>query len=129
MEGFVALMTAPFPKDEEYYIKVSEQTDWQLPQPVLEALPNLVPPEDVAAAVQAYMDAHPTTVTRADLGYVHHQDTPLAVWDIIHPLPFDPSVTVTDSAGTVILTQINYITPNHVRSTAGGAFSGTARLS
>ena len=91
-----------------YFVKV-DSPGFQLPQVVLDNLPDWA--------------------TVADVSYTHTQATASAVWEIVHPLPFVPNVTITDSAGTAVLTEITYPAPNIVRSTSAGAFSGIARLS
>lgn len=110
-----------------YFLKVSPP-DFQLPQVVLDSLPA-ASPEEIAAAVTEYLDANPPGLTLDDVSFTFTQTTPEAVWEIVHPLPFDPNVTITDSAGTAVTTEITYPAPHLIRSTAAGAFSGTARLS
>lgn len=110
-----------------YFLKVSPP-QFQLPQIVLDNLPA-ASAEDIAAAVTEYLESNPPGLTLDDVSFMFTQATPEAVWEIIHPLPFDPNVTVTDSAGTAVQTEIIYPAPHLVRSIAAGAFSGTARLS
>jgi hypothetical protein len=57
------------------------------------------------------------------------QTTPAATWTIIHSLPFPPAVTIVDSAGTRIETQIVYDSATQIRSIASVPFSGSAYLS
>ncbi|WP_022886347.1 hypothetical protein [Glaciibacter superstes] len=85
--------------------------------------------EALATAVDAYLTENPPGMTLDDVRFTHNQVTPAAVWEIVHPLPFEPNVTITDSAGTRVETEITYPAPNLVRSISVGAFSGTARLS
>lgn len=63
------------------------------------------------------------------LGYVHHQGTPSATWQITHNLDFQPNLTVVDSAGTVVEGDVEYLDATTVRVSFSGAFSGTAYLS
>lgn len=50
------------------------------------------------------------------------------VWEIKHDLNKYPSVTVVDSANSVVIGDIVYIDENNVRLTFSGAFSGKAYL-
>jgi hypothetical protein len=73
------------------------------------------------------------TVAAAQSTFVFTQATPAAVWTIAHGLDRYPSVTVVDSAGTVVIGQVDYPSANAVRlSFFGGgspaAFAGTAYL-
>ena len=60
--------------------------------------------------------------------YVHNQMTSSKEWVIIHNLGHFPSVSVVDSAGTVVVGEINYIDQNTVIASFSGAFSGKAYL-
>lgn len=61
--------------------------------------------------------------------YTHVQLVPASVWVITHPLPFEPNVTVVDSAGTQIEGDVNYGTPGTVIVEFAFPFSGRAFLS
>lgn len=50
------------------------------------------------------------------------------VWEIKHDLNKYPSVTVVDSADSVVIVDVIYIDENNVRLTFSGAFSGKAYL-
>ncbi len=50
------------------------------------------------------------------------------VWEIKHDLNKYPSVTVVDSADSVVIGDVAYIDENNVRLTFSGAFSGKAYL-
>lgn len=50
------------------------------------------------------------------------------VWEIKHDLNKYPSVTVVDSANSVVIGDVVYIDENNVRLTFSGAFSGKAYL-
>jgi hypothetical protein len=63
---------------------------------------------------------------KADAHYTHIQSTPEAVWTVTHNLGKKPSVVVVDSADTVVMGEIEYLTTNSVRLTFVGAFSGKA---
>ena len=60
--------------------------------------------------------------------YVHHQTVPAAVWSIIHGLPYNPNITVIDSAGDVVEGGISY-SLGMVTLTHSAAFAGIAYLS
>ena len=64
-----------------------------------------------------------------ELGYVHIQSVPSAVWNITHGLGFTPNITVVDTAGTVVEGSYNYPNASTVVLTFIGAFSGRAYLS
>jgi len=60
--------------------------------------------------------------------YTHTQNAPATVWNIAHNLGNHPSVSVVDSAGTVVEGQVEYIDANNVRLTFSAAFGGKAYL-
>jgi hypothetical protein len=60
--------------------------------------------------------------------YTYSQITSSATWIITHNLNKRPSITVVDSAGTVVVGEIEYISNNEVKLTFKGGFSGTAYL-
>ena len=77
------------------------------------------------------------TLTSADLylygkdnpeTYVHKQTTAAEVWHITHNLQKFPSISVVDSAGTIVVGEITYIDDATIDITFSGAFSGTAYL-
>lgn len=60
--------------------------------------------------------------------FIHEQDIPSAEWTIHHNLNTYPSVTVVDSAGTVVIGGVQYVNANTVVISFSGAFSGKAYL-
>lgn len=64
----------------------------------------------------------------ADVNYVHTQIIASASWSITHNLNKYPSVTVVDSANSVVLGDISYDSPNAITLTFSGIFSGKAYL-
>lgn len=66
--------------------------------------------------------------TTGDLSYVFDQPTPSALWTIVHGLGKNPSVTVVDSANTVVYGQVVYIDTNSLTVRFKAAFSGKAYL-
>lgn len=71
----------------------------------------------------------PGEVLYVDLSYIHNQSVPSDTWTIIHGLRFIPSITVVDSAGTVVEGSYNYPDENTIIASFSGAFSGKAYLS
>lgn len=63
-----------------------------------------------------------------EVSAMYAQPLPAAEWIVNHSLPFLPSVTVVDSAGTVVEGGVEYISPSSIRLTFSGAFSGVAYL-
>jgi hypothetical protein len=64
----------------------------------------------------------------ADKNYVFIQSTPSATWTITHNLGKFPSVSVVDSANTVVYGDINYINENSLTVTFSAAFGGKAYM-
>jgi hypothetical protein len=60
--------------------------------------------------------------------YTHTQASASSAWVITHSLNCFPSVTVVDSAGSVVFGEVEYITANQVRVTFAAAFGGKAYL-
>ena len=67
-------------------------------------------------------------VSIKDKHFAYVQSTASATWDIEHPLNKFPSVTVVDSAGSVVVGEVQYISNSEVIVTFNGAVSGTAYL-
>lgn len=63
-----------------------------------------------------------------DRTYRHVQGVAATVWTITHNLACRPSVTVVDSAGTLVIGQVEYLDDNNVRLTFSAAFGGEAYL-
>ena len=60
--------------------------------------------------------------------YVFEQAIPSATWEIQHNLNKHPSVTVVDSGGDQVLTDVNYVNANKIILQFSAAFSGKAYL-
>lgn len=60
--------------------------------------------------------------------YTHNQASPAATWTISHNLGRRPSVTVVDSAGTVVIGEVTYLSDNSLRVEFSAGFSGQAYL-
>ena len=63
-----------------------------------------------------------------DKNYVFSQAVPATTWNIQHNLAKFPSITVIDSANTVVTGQYTYIDINNVTLTFSAGFAGTAYL-
>jgi hypothetical protein len=66
---------------------------------------------------------------KEDLGYVHTQSIPSAVWNVSHNLGFVPNVTVVNSFGEVVEGSYTYTSNTAVELTFDGSFSGKAYFS
>jgi len=62
------------------------------------------------------------------LRHTHTQTSPAATWTITHELGGKPSVTVVDSANSVVVGEVTYVDNETVRIEFSGAFSGYAYL-
>lgn len=60
------------------------------------------------------------------VGYTHRQERPANVWRIVHNLRKFPSITVVDSAGSVVVGDVRYISDSEVEVSFVGSFSGKA---
>jgi hypothetical protein len=60
--------------------------------------------------------------------YVHTQSLPSATWTITHNLGRKPAVTVVDSADSVVVGFVQYLSLNSVQVTFSGGFSGLCYL-
>lgn len=64
-----------------------------------------------------------------DLSRVHVQNSPATLWAVTHNMPYPPSVTVVDSAGRVVQTDVQYVTPSLIHVSMSAPFAGTVYLS
>lgn len=69
-----------------------------------------------------------TTPSGTDLAFTFSQLTPSTVWTIIHNLGKNPSVTIVDSAGTIVVGDVEYTGLNSLTIQFSVAFSGSAFL-
>lgn len=60
--------------------------------------------------------------------YVHTQSVAATLWEIQHNLNKYPSCTVVDSAGTVVVGEIEYVSKQLIRLRFTAPFSGRAFL-
>ena len=61
-----------------------------------------------------------------DKNYIHDQGLPSATWSVSHGLNKFPAVVAVDSAGSVVVGQINYIDLNNIIINFNASFSGSA---
>lgn len=66
--------------------------------------------------------------TGGDLSYIHAQSVPEATWVVTHNLGKFPSVTVVDSAGSVVIGDITYTDNTALTIYFSSGFAGTAYL-
>ena len=82
-----------------------------------------------AAVVDEYYDMALFTLSDgSDKSYVFVQGVPATTWTIQHDLQKFPSITVIDTADTVVIGQYTYINNNNVTLTFSAAFAGKAYL-
>ncbi len=91
----------------------------------------IITEEDGSVAVQDTSLNITTTSLISLVGgstYVHTQSSPAATWTISHNLGRRPSVTVVDSAGSVVIGEVTYLSDNSLRVEFSAGFSGQAYL-
>ena len=95
---------------------------------------NVIVNEDTANHVIVNQDAPNQVVVRlaSSAGntrrQVYSQPAPSTTWNITHSLGGRPSITVVDSAGTVVIGEVTYISDSQIRVEFTSAFSGFAYL-
>jgi hypothetical protein len=75
----------------------------------------------ITIGIQGPAGAGPST-------YTHTQSIPAISWTILHGLGRHPSVSVVDSAGSVVVGNVTYDSDIQVTVTFSAAFSGKAYL-
>jgi hypothetical protein len=95
---------------------------------------NVIVTEDTANKVVVNQDAPNQVVVRlaANGGntrrHVHNQPVASETWTINHSLGGKPSITVVDTADTVVIGEVTYISDSQIRIEFTTAFSGFAYL-
>jgi len=96
---------------------------------------NVIINEDSANQVIVNQDAPNQVVVRLSAPassntrrYVHIQEQASSTWTIAHTLGGRPSVTVVDSAGTVVYGEVQYLSDTQVSVLFSAGFSGYAYL-
>lgn len=65
----------------------------------------------------------------ADGSFVFEQVSPSDSWTIVHPLPFQPSVTIVDSSGNEVVGRVRYVDSATIVVEFDAAFGGKVYLS
>ena len=82
----------------------------------------------VKTVVNSITVATGTIATGPTKRHIHTQGTVSSTWTINHTLGGRPSVTVVDSAGTVVFGEVQYLSNTQVRVLFSAPFSGSAYL-
>lgn len=70
----------------------------------------------------------PTTIEAISKTYTFEQAIPSDTWEIQHNLNKYPSVSIVDSAGSIVMGDVLYVDTNKVILTFSGQFNGKAYL-
>lgn len=70
----------------------------------------------------------PTTIEAISKTYMFEQAIPSDTWEIQHNLNKYPSVSIVDSAGSIVMGDVLYVDTNKVILTFSGQFNGKAYL-
>ena len=95
---------------------------------------NVIVNEDTANKVVVNQDAPNQVVVRLSTSggntrrYVHNQGVAASVWTITHSLGGRPSIMVVDSAGTVVVGEVQYDSDTQIKVLFTVPFSGYAYL-
>lgn len=118
--------------DEEYSITLTEQileVEEDMDENGYVVVPTLgIPEKDVSEKISSGSSPESVGSGGSDITYIHTQLTASSEWTIQHNLGKFPSVTVVDSAGSVVLGETEYLDRNTVRLTFSSAFAGHAYL-
>lgn len=82
--------------------------------------------EEIATHTEQIEELTEEIVKNADKNYVHKQQVASSVWTVDHNLGKFPSITVVDSAGTIVTGEITLLTTEQAVISFNGAFSGKA---
>jgi len=80
------------------------------------------------AEIQGIVEDIGRAITPQLMTYTHTQSVASDEWIITHNLEKYPSVTIVDSAGSEVETDIEYVNSNTIKSISNGAFGGKAYL-
>ena len=64
--------------------------------------------------------------SKGEATFVFNQTIPSTVWNINHNLNRFPSIELVDTAGDLMMTNIDYIDANNIRATFSAATAGQA---
>mgnify|MGYP003639334591 FL=1 len=88
---------------------------------------NITSPTTASVNVKSTSNVTSVSVARAaDKNYVHEQSSPSTTWTVNHNLYKRVAISVVDSAGTVIICDVRYVSDNQVVLTFDAATSGNA---
>lgn len=83
----------------------------------------------VAPQVGPRGDPGPAGAVGPDSFYTHNQITPSLLWNVTHTMPGHPSVTTVDSAGSVVIGDVTYVSATEITIGFSAPFAGSAHLS
>jgi hypothetical protein len=83
---------------------------------------------DANGSVVVTRDYISSLPSSGDVNYVHDQGVASATWSVSHNLGKLPSVTVVDTAGSVVVGDISYTDNNNLTVTFNASFSGEAYI-
>ena len=88
---------------------------------------NITSPTTASVNVKSTSNVTSVSVSRGgDKNYVHEQSSPSTTWTVNHNLNKRVAISVVDSAGTVIICDVRYVSDNQVVLTFDAATSGNA---
>lgn len=95
---------------------------------------NVIVNEDTANRVVVNQDAPNQVVVRLSTSagntrrQVHTQAAASTTWNVAHSLGGRPSITIVDTAGTIVIGEVTYISDSQITVEFTSAFSGFAYL-
>lgn len=113
--------------DEQYKIGNIEQVEQQLTEEINKKQDKIIPGENVSLDDNNVL----SFIIPEDLRektYIHVQRASSDNWHIVHNLKKYPSVSIVDSADSLVIGNIDYINENELDISFVGAFSGKAYL-
>lgn len=88
---------------------------------------NITSPTTASVNVKSTSNVTSVSVSRGgDKNYVHEQSSPSTTWTVNHNLNKRVAVSVVDSAGTLIICDVRYVSDSQVVLTFDAATSGNA---
>ena len=88
---------------------------------------NIPSPTTASVNVKSTSNVTSVSVSKGgDKNYVHEQSSPSTTWTVDHNLNKRVAISVVDSAGTVIICDVRYVSDNQVVLTFDAATSGNA---
>ena len=88
---------------------------------------NITSSTTASVNVKSTSNVTSVSVSRGgDKNYVHEQSSPSTTWTVDHNLNKRVAISVVDSAGTVIICDVRYVSDNQVVLTFDAATSGNA---